>query len=402
MQTFAPRGKIHGPILPQFVLETSISFGAKVMYALLCNYASDNDHCWPSQATLAARLSCSVSSVKKYLAELVGIKLIEVRREQYRSSVYYMMQPTMLKASSSASHEARPTAVHEAKPACQQTDSACPRPNSGYINTLNKQEERNTPPLPPMKPAVSGVITSPLRPALGGVSVSDFEKAWELYPRKEAKGLARAAWLRLQREEQLPPLARIEASIRHFMATETWQREQGRFVPQMSNWLRGQRWLDGAVTAAANEAEAQQQSAAVVQAMLQKEEAGNAARAREREALRPSFEAFAEKFQLPADHRLRPMAFGLWMHLHTTHRAPTPADVPDDNQLGIAEFLQAFKRRCEEAAWRMSATPERAVLPVSAAFSIPHISTPRPYDDPRQHQPVPSRQPALLAFAKAI
>ena len=31
MQTFAPRGKIHGPILPQFVLETSISFGAKVM-----------------------------------------------------------------------------------------------------------------------------------------------------------------------------------------------------------------------------------------------------------------------------------------------------------------------------------------------------------------------------------
>ena len=87
MQTFAPRGRIHGPILPQFVLETSISFGAKVMYALLCSYASDNDHCWPSQATLAARLSCSVSSVKKYLAELAGIKLIDVRREQYRSSV---------------------------------------------------------------------------------------------------------------------------------------------------------------------------------------------------------------------------------------------------------------------------------------------------------------------------
>ena len=82
MQTFAPRGKIHGPILPQFVLETSISFGAKVMYALLCNYASDNDRCWPSQATLATRLSCSVSSVKKYLAELVGINLIQVRREQ--------------------------------------------------------------------------------------------------------------------------------------------------------------------------------------------------------------------------------------------------------------------------------------------------------------------------------
>ena len=39
-------------------------------------------------------------------------------------------------------------------------------------------------------------------------------------------------------------LARIEASIRHFMASDMWQREQGRFVQQMSNWLRGQRWLD--------------------------------------------------------------------------------------------------------------------------------------------------------------
>ena len=96
------------------------------------------------------------------------------------------------------------------------------------------------------------------------------------------------------------------------------------------------------------------------------------------------------------------MAFGLWLHLHNTHRAPTPSDVPADNQLSIAEFLQAFKRRCEEAAWRMSATPERVVLPVSAAFSIPPISTPRPYGDPRQYQPVPSRQPTLLAFAKAI
>ena len=71
------------------------------MYALLCNYASDNDRCWPSQAKLAARLSCSVSSVKKYLAELVGIKLVHVRREQYRSSVYYMLEPAHMKGNSS-------------------------------------------------------------------------------------------------------------------------------------------------------------------------------------------------------------------------------------------------------------------------------------------------------------
>lgn len=70
METFTPPGNIYGPILPQFILEKRITFGAKIMYALLC-YASEKDHCWPSQATLAARLSCSVSSVKNYLGELV-------------------------------------------------------------------------------------------------------------------------------------------------------------------------------------------------------------------------------------------------------------------------------------------------------------------------------------------
>ena len=53
METFAPKGNIYGPILPQFVLQMSITFGAKTMYAILCDYAADKDHCWPSQATLA-------------------------------------------------------------------------------------------------------------------------------------------------------------------------------------------------------------------------------------------------------------------------------------------------------------------------------------------------------------
>ena len=423
MQTFAPRGKIHGPILPQFVLETSLSFGAKIMYALLCNYASDNDHCWPSQATLAARLSCSVSSVKKYLAELVGNNLVHVRREHYRSSVYYMLEPTQLKGNSSA--DVRP--IQAVKRDCHQSDSACPQSKSGYINTLNKQRELQNPPLPPVRSTSQDVVAMP-RPSVlgsGGVrpegreacplaslralrasraemSIPDFEKAWELYPKKEAKGLARAAWLRLQREHQLPPLARIKDSIRYFMATESWQREQGRFVPQMSNWLKGQRWLDDAITAATQETETRQVAISTMQVMLEKEAAANAARAREREALRPRFEAFAEKFQCHAKPWVKPMAFGLWMHLHTIHRAPIPADVPADNHLGIVEFLQAFKRHCEETAWRMSAALKQPAMLASGAFTIPRIRAPRPCDEQRPYLPAPSRQPDLLTFAKAM
>ena len=43
METFAPKGNIYGPILPQFILQMSITFGAKTMYAILCDYAADKD-----------------------------------------------------------------------------------------------------------------------------------------------------------------------------------------------------------------------------------------------------------------------------------------------------------------------------------------------------------------------
>ena len=400
MQTFAPRGKIHGPILPQFVLETTMSFGAKIMYALLCNYASENDHCWPSQATLAARLSCSVNSVKKYLTELVGARLICVRREQYRSSIYYMLQPEGL---SNANRPAKP----DCSPSVSASDpskSACQPSNIGYLNTLNKQEENTNPPLPPVRSALPEVTASALPSALGGggVSLSDFEKAWELYPKKEAKGLARSAWLHLQREGQLPTLAQLESSIRHFMASETWQREQGRYVPQMSNWLRGQRWLDASVMAAGKETEAAQRAADALQAMQREEETRKASQDKEREALRPLFDAFAEKFQIYDKPWIRPMAFGLWLHLHNTQRAPTPSDVPADNQLGIADFLQAFKRRCEEAVWRKSSSPERAAQTVLGAFTVPQGNKHTVFGAFLPHHPVFSRQPVSPALARAM
>lgn len=135
MKTFAPKGNIFGPILPQFILEMPLSLGAKVMYALLCNYASDKDHCWPSQKTLATRLACSVSSIKNYLAELVRERLIEVRHENYRSSVYYILQPEALRKG--------------AAPAEDQPKSDSGQPESGHINNLSKQQEEKNTPLPP-------------------------------------------------------------------------------------------------------------------------------------------------------------------------------------------------------------------------------------------------------------
>ena len=136
METFSPKGKIFGPILPQFILEKRITLGAKVMYALLCNYASEKDHCWPSHATLASRLSCSISSVKNYLAELVRENLIAIRKEHYRSSVYYLIRPEHNNNADESNSE-RSERVF-----------TCNKSSFGYINNFNKQKQEQNTPLP--------------------------------------------------------------------------------------------------------------------------------------------------------------------------------------------------------------------------------------------------------------
>ena len=346
METFAPKGNVYGPILPQFVLEKPVTFGAKIMYALLCNYASEKDHCWPSQATLATRLSCSVSSVKNYLAELVKVKLIEIRREQYRSSVYYMLNPGELRG-------------QETKVAAAQPEVACTEPKSGYLNNLNKQSQEKNPPLPPTEPKAPKASPVSDSPAAGGVSVSlsDFETAWELYPKKDAKGFARVAWLKLLRSGQLPPLDGIRAAIQRFTASESWQRDNGRYVPQMGNWLRGQRWLDPlspAEETAERERLRREEFGRSLQAQEEREKRLQEQRSAEKARLRPHFDALAAKFGESLNDAQVAMAFGSWLHLHSKGLAPLASDVPANNSQGIMDFMNAFKRQREEAQYRGS------------------------------------------------
>ena len=147
-----------------------------------------------------------------------------------------------------------------------------------------------------------------------------FESIWNAYPRKEAKELARAVWHRLWRQGAI----RIEAlmeSLRRFCRSDGWNREHGRYVPQLVNWLRGQRWLD----------ELPSSPAAVATDHDAKVRAWEAAQERRQadpdlEAVRPQFEAFLARFR---DTRLRGPAWGLWTLLHKAGRAPQAHDVAD-------------------------------------------------------------------------
>lgn len=314
METFIPRGRITGPILPSFVLRENISPGAKMLYALLCNHASDKDHCWPSHRFLAQELGYCVSSIKNWLGELVRARLLAIRRAAYRSSTYVLLRPRTGAASTAS-----------AVPVRRETNFDYPQANFGHRNNSRKNLEK----LPPYPPTAErhdgGQGYGPSRKRGGGDFLpanSIFERLWAVYPRKEAKELARSAWHLLWRHGEVPALDVLLGALDRFRASVSWNKEHGRFVPQLVNWLRGRRWLDEVPDAPASpvgeQATTPEQAQEVQRCMKRLEDQHRADPALE--AARPAFEAFLSRF---ADgQRKRGPAWGLWSLLLRQGKAP--------------------------------------------------------------------------------
>ena len=349
MEAVASNEKNSGLILPFFVLDLNITSGAKLMYALLNDYASKYEHVWPSQKTLAAKLSCSVSSVKKYLAELAKAKLISIRLEQHRSSYHYIL-PTADQAEAKVGPKPE-TAPVRSNAGYGELQSDHAQPEIGYLDKTKNQEKIQIPPLPPVAAAQR---TSPANRTarVGGASFSDFEKLCEAYPKKQAMGLARHAWSQLLRSGQLPPLSELLAAINRFITTENWQRENGRFIPQLSNWLRGQRWLDPLSPEEEQAAQQRLEAQAAELARKQEMEAHEYRQKAERERLRPTFQAFKAKFTKEQSNGPDSMHFGKWLSIHSKYGGPTAADVPGNNTLNILDFMEVYQRKRGEQAYR--------------------------------------------------
>jgi hypothetical protein len=197
----------------------------------------------------------------------------------------------------------------------------------------------------------------------GGAFFPDFEKAWEAYPKKEAQGFARSAWINLYRAGLLPPLETILSAVGRFAETESWQRENGRYIPQMANFLRGQRWLDPLSPEEKQKAREKE----TLQAAKRTLETAETAKKEEHNRLRPLFNAFADNFPVLEEQHNDAMAYGTWRYLHSKGQAPLASDVPDGNALGIMAFMKAFQRTREGDDRRLE-HPVRDLQPSNGNF----------------------------------
>jgi hypothetical protein len=86
----------------------------------------------------------------------------------------------------------------------------------------------------------------PSSPPRGTRVLNGFDQFWEAYPRKVGKGAARKSWQRIAPAPEL--LQEILNSLGEQVYSDTWIREQGRYIPHPTTWLNQERWTDELTT----------------------------------------------------------------------------------------------------------------------------------------------------------
>lgn len=188
-----------------YVWESSPFKGERLLLHLaLADFANDEGECWPSQPTLARKARCSVTWVRLGLRDLKTEGLLEVvsegsgrgNRTQYR----LLRKGVTTNGVSEKGESPAPERVH-----------------SAHSDTTyrNRKEPSNT-------HAVS------------------FDRFWQAYPRRVARGAALTVWSRVMSKPDAPTIDAVLAAVAAYERSVS----DPKFICHPATWLRQERWLD--------------------------------------------------------------------------------------------------------------------------------------------------------------
>lgn len=207
------KGEVRFSILPEWILDASVSDRAIRVYALLARYAdSETLEAFPSRQTLAKRAGCHVKSVDRAIEELEGLgALIKTHRrsgEAYTSNLYILRRV------------ATPESLGRDMSVPRVGTRVSPGRDTGVPLTITIEEE----------PKELEILNDIAR---------KFDEFWAAYPRKKGKGQARKAFERALKKTDIET---ILEGVREFIANGRWEDEQ--FIAYPATWLNGERWSD--------------------------------------------------------------------------------------------------------------------------------------------------------------
>ena len=189
----------------------------RLLYAAICSMTRLKGYCWASNEWFAKQFNKTKRTIQRSLRELQEAGYIRIENGDGgpgRREIYPLI----------GNHDKNVTV----------TMTKMSRDHDKNVTQNKKENKKET--VPPKAP--QGAAWEPMM----------FERFWKLYPKKKDKAKAIREWDRLKADRKL--MGVMSAALRAQMASEEWQRDNGRAVPYPCRWLSHRRWEDELETAA--------------------------------------------------------------------------------------------------------------------------------------------------------
>ena len=191
---------------------------AKLLYAEISSLTNTTGYCFASNAYFQRLYGLSERTIQNLLKALQAdgyIRITDGDGGAQRRKIFAGIFPTVENPAENCG-------------VTPQKIAGGPANNCGDNNKLNNKANR-----PPKAP----------RGAEGEIWDREaFEAFWALYPKKKDKAKAIKEWNRLKADRKLMRV--MSAALKTQMASEEWQRDNGRAIPYPCRWLSHRRWED--------------------------------------------------------------------------------------------------------------------------------------------------------------
>jgi hypothetical protein len=209
--------------IPHWILfDPRVSATGIRLYLILRSFAMGKGYAFPSRRRLAEAVGVSMPTLDAAKKSLIEVGAIEVEARMssngdQTSNLYYVRW--YLPKSLIGGKESSTTPSQDSLQGWERNLHTEAYKLNTYQTQANKKE----------------LVRKPVDPDLR------FEEFWKTYPRKEAKGTARRAWLKA---------VRVAAPDRIIAGALRYNDDPNRdpaFTAHAATWLNGERWLDGSL-----------------------------------------------------------------------------------------------------------------------------------------------------------
>lgn len=209
--------------IPHWILfDDRVNANGVRLYLILRSFAMGKGYAFPSRRKLAEKMGVSLPTLDAAKKSLILVGAIEVEARMssngdQTSNMYFVRWNP-------------PESLQGGKESCTTPSQESLQ---GWERNLHTEAYKlNTYQTEPHR---KELVRKPVEPD------SSFEEFWKTYPRKEAKGTARRAWLKAVRVAA--PELIIAGATRY---NEDPNRDPA-FTAHAATWLNGERWLDGSL-----------------------------------------------------------------------------------------------------------------------------------------------------------